>query len=80
MSTTMRWAIEWYSKNALDGVTRHFMWDGERPRLYLTRAAARAEIKAEYGYILTRPDLRAEPHGWRLPRAVRVRVKLERAK
>lgn len=28
-------------------------------------------------FIKTRPDLRKEPHGWRLPKAVRVKVTCE---
>ncbi len=47
--------------------------------LFRTRAECRAWIDEHYGYIRTRADLRAEPHGWRMPRAVKVRVVLEAA-
>jgi hypothetical protein len=42
--------------------------------LFRTRRECRAYIKVRYGYMWTRPDLRAEPFGWFLPRAVRVEV------
>lgn len=81
MTAPKRWAVQWYSRNRLDGVTRHWEWDYERgPVLFHTRAAARAFIREKYGYIATRPDLRAEPHGWRVPRAIRVSVVLKEAK
>jgi hypothetical protein len=44
------------------------------PVIFPTRREAREWIKAKYGYIAERPDLRAEPHGWRVPTAVRVDV------
>ena len=75
-----RWAVEWYSKSRLDGVSRFFVWDGGNPCLFRSRADARDFIRQKWGYIAQRPDLRAEPHGWRLPKAVRVFVRLERAK
>ena len=69
----MTWGLEWYSRNALDGETRHLLWDGPtKPLLYSTRDEARADALKRYGYIKTRPDLRREPYGWRLPRPVRV--------
>lgn len=69
------WAAEWYSRNRIDGETRHLL-GGPRgiPALFRTRAECRAWIASRYGYIAHRPDLRAEPHGWRVPRAVRVKV------
>ena len=67
------WAVEWRAKNRLDGVRRHLMWEPE-VRLYRTRRECRGFIDERYGYIKTRPDLRMEPHGWRLPVAVRVGV------
>lgn len=70
----MRWEVQWRSKNRLEGLTEHFIWDGARPLLFLTRREARAYIGSKWGYISTRPDLRAEPHGWRLPCPVRVEV------
>ena len=71
------WAVEWRSRNKLDGVERHLQWENEL-RLYRTRREARAFINLKYGYIRYRPDLHKEPHGWRMPRAVRVKVSHER--
>lgn len=70
----VRWAVLWRSVNRLDGVTEDWCWENGSPLLFKTRREARAYIKHEYGYIATRPDLRAEPHGWRVPRALKVRV------
>ena len=69
------WGIEWHSVNRLDGQQRHVMWEGPgRPFFFSTRRNARAFLKAKWGYIKERPDLQAEPHGWRIPQAVRIEV------
>lgn len=84
--TLESWAIEWRSDNRIDGATRHFIHDqtksvGTGSRfgvlLFSTRAAARSYRQEEFGYIRERPDLRAEPHGWKFPQIVRVRVTAE---
>ncbi len=67
-----RWGLEWFSKNERDGITRHLIFHNLLPALFFTRKEARAFAEREYGYIRTRKDLRIEPHGWRLPRPVRV--------
>lgn len=51
-----------------------------RPVLFRTRREAQLFIAKEYGYLRHRPDLRAEPHGWRMPKAVKVEVTLTRCK
>lgn len=69
------WAAEWYSKNILDGVSRHLIYDPVGvPKLFTTRKEAREYIEQTHGYIKRRPDLRAEPFGWRLPRPIRVKI------
>jgi hypothetical protein len=68
------WAAQWYSNNKLDGVNKHFLYANCLPKLFVTRSEAREYIKEKYGYIATRQDLRAEPHGWRVPRTVRVQI------
>jgi len=78
------WAVEWHSKNRLDGNRRHLIWghDHTKPgffRLFRTRAEARTFIEERFGYIRERPDLRAEPNGWYMPQAVRVEVNRETA-
>ena len=70
--TLYRWGVMWYSKNKLDGVTKHLIGSGLTPVLFRTRSDARDYINDSYGYIKHRKDLRVEPHGWRMPRAVRV--------
>jgi hypothetical protein len=69
------WAAQWRSTNRRDGPTTHLLaGNWLTPALFPTRGAARAWIEVHYGYIRSRPDLRSEPHGWRMPRAVRVRL------
>lgn len=67
-----RWGLEWFSKNKLDGVTRHLIFDDCKPAFFGSRAEARVFMNLRYGYIKSRKDLRREPHGWRLPRPVRI--------
>ena len=68
------WAGEWRSRNMLDGETRHIIYEDCLPKLFRTRRKCREYIQGRYGYIALRPDLRKEPHGWRVPRAIKVRV------
>ena len=70
------WAAQWRSKNNLDGVTEYIIYDTmtRLPALFKTRQQARDYITKNYGYIRDREDLRVEPHGWRVPRAVKVSV------
>ena len=71
------WAAQWHSKNLLDGERKHIVYgDDNLPALFRTRRECRKFIKKRYGYIATRPDLKAEPHGWRMPQAIKVRVEL----
>lgn len=70
----MIWAALWKSKNRLDGVTRYIIYKDCKPVLFMTRKEARGWINKNYGYIKTRKDLRAEPHGWRLPEAIKVKI------
>lgn len=76
------WAILWRSENRLDGLSEHLVLDprGRLPLLFKTRAEARQHIAGHWGYIRHRPDLRAEPHGWRMPLAVRVTASVEMAR
>ncbi len=70
----MIWAAQWYSKNKLDGVSQYIIFQNGLPVLFRTRRECRDYIKLNYGYIADREDLRDEPHGWRLPRPVKVVV------
>ncbi len=69
------WGALWRSCNFLDGEQSHIINKGCLPVLFRTRREARKFIDAEYGYIRTRPDLREEPHGWKVPVPVRVEVR-----
>jgi hypothetical protein len=74
------WAARWYSKSELNGVHQYLMLGAvDSLRLFHTRRACREWIKRDNGYIAKRKDLRTEPHGWRVPTAVRVKVTIEEA-
>ena len=66
------WAAQWHSKSRLDGENRHFLYENLLSKVFRTRKEARRWIKLTYGYITDRPDLKAEPHGWRMPQKNRL--------
>ena len=70
----MIWGILWHSENKLNGVTEHLIHKDCFPCLFHTRREARDSIQSNFGYIKNRPDLRLEPHGWRMPRPVKVKI------
>ncbi len=45
------------------------------PKLFHTKQECRLWIKEKYGYIKYRKDLREYPHGWHLPKPVKVEVR-----
>lgn len=75
------WGILFSSDNVLDGhreylgggarFNRHEAFCGYTTMAFATRAAARRFIADHYSYF-ARSDLKAEPHGWKMPRPVRV--------
>jgi hypothetical protein len=76
------WGILWRSDNQLDGYQEHLMGDHHsramiRTWLFETRAEARKVCEERYGYISRRADLRAEPHGWKPPKVVKVKITIE---
>jgi hypothetical protein len=70
----IRWSALWHSKNRLNGLREHLCFENGLPALFVTRKQCREWIAEKYGYIKTRRDLREEPHGWRIPRPVRVTI------
>ena len=71
------WGIMWRSDNRLDGKTRRLQHVPEKwPTVFRTRREAREFIEKRWGYIRTRPDLRKEPHGWKIPIPVKVELGL----
>ena len=77
--TFVRWALLWRSHNALNGKSEYVLGEGpEKPvLLFQSRQDARDAIEMKFGYIRQRPDLQREPHGWRMPLPVRVKVLVE---
>ena len=71
------WGILWRSNCKLDG-KREFLIHKFRPTIFVTRKEAREHIDEHYGYIRTRKDLQKEPHGWKIPKAVKVKIVMEK--
>ena len=72
----VRWGVMWRSDSAFERRSRHLMYENRIPLMFSTRREAREWIKNNYGYISGRPDLQIEPHGWKMPVPVKVRVVL----
>jgi len=69
MKTKTYWALWWHSKG-----TGHIVHRNCVPALFRTRRQA-LEFREEcFGYIRKRPDLRAAPHFWRLPKPIKITV------
>ncbi len=86
----MPWAVKCRSECQLDGKREHLAGRfrpnvpeaplhlaGYNTMMFKTRATARAFIDVYYGYIRKCPDLRREPHGLKMPVAVKVKVTIE---
>ena len=82
------WGVKLRSQNNLDGKTEHLLGcaseavqtvrlSGYRTAAFKTRQQAREYIDNHYGYIKLRPDLRAEPHGWKMPIVVPINIIIE---
>jgi len=79
----MKWAIKWRSKNKLDGDCSHLIGfpqrfpankSGYTTMCFETRQLARDYVNRHYSYIKGRKDLKEEPHGWKMPKVVKVSV------
>lgn len=75
-TSRIRWGVQWRSKNLTCGEVKHFMRDPNNGDvvLFATRKESEAYIHDRYKYMANRKDLRREPHGWRMPVAVKVKV------
>lgn len=88
-TTTGGWAVKWREDSWLDGKSEYligrFGSGGKIPDIlsgyitmvFKTREQARKFVKRKFGYIRKRPDLRREPHGWKMPVVVKVNVTVE---
>ena len=72
MDACSRWGLLWRSSSHRHGQRESLLWDGIQPLIFPNRSAARQYSRRKYGYINTRPDLRAEPYGWRMPSPVHI--------
>ena len=71
----MMWGMKWRSENNLDGKMEHLMYKNCFPLLFRTRREARFFIADKWGFLKNRPDLKKEPHGWKMPIPVKVEIK-----
>lgn len=74
MRRIIRWGALWRSQNNLDGITEYIICVDCKPILFRTRQECRKWINEKYGYIGNRSDLKREPHGWKIPKAVKVKI------
>jgi len=75
-----KWAIKHDTTNKLDGRRVYFEGDAKSTcniRLFETRREARDYIRQKWAYLKDRPDLRAEPFCWRVPKATRVEIEVK---
>jgi len=75
-----KWGLKWQSKNKLDGITEHLIFDNRLPALFHTKKEAIEYRNKRYGYIKERKDLRSEPFGWKLPKVIKVKVSIKEIK
>lgn len=83
------WGVRWESNSRLDGEQRwligsantlhyiHYITELQGctgSLMFESRRACQEYIKEKYGYIRDRKDLREEPHGWRMPKATRIKI------
>lgn len=85
-SETTAWGLLWRQENEREGYRQHLLgtfpiattahpiFQGVRVAQFATRREAREHIKKHYGYIAKRPDLQREPHGWKMPVPVKIKV------
>lgn len=71
----IRWGVKFRSKCLLDGERSHLINKDFCPVMYRTRQGARDFINMHYGFLRERPDLKKEPHGWKIPIPVKVLIK-----
>lgn len=50
------------------------MYEDCMPLMFRFRKEARQWAEKNYGYIKERKDLRVEPHGWKFPKPIKVKV------
>ena len=72
-----KWGLLWRSENLLDGKVEHLMSEDGKLLYFSTRQSARDYAHLRWGYIKKRPDLQAEPHGWKMPKPVKIRLSVE---
>lgn len=88
-ATCEAWAIKWREENLTGGkremllgrFARHESVPdfvaGYRVMTFTTRQQARDYVERHYGHIRNRKDLQSEPHGWKMPQVVKIKITVE---
>ncbi len=78
----MPWAVKFSSQNRLDGYREHFVFRRSActAMMFRTRQEAREWIELHWAFLRYRPDLKAEPHGWKMPKPCQVKVIIKEVK
>lgn len=73
--TKQFWSVKWIG-NPYErlGIPSHIIYENLLPVLFKTRSEAREFVKAKYGFIAEREDLRNPPFNWRMPQIIKVEV------
>lgn len=73
--STNYWGVLWRYENKLDGKRSHLLHENGLPVVFRTRRRAIDHIKDKFGYLHMRPDLKAEPHGWKMPVPIKITIR-----
>jgi hypothetical protein len=86
LAGVVSWGILWRENSRLDGKREMLIGcasivcprelSGYTTIAFKTRSEARGYIKMRFGYIAKRSDLRAEPYGWKMPRVVKINIRV----
>lgn len=73
----MLWGIIRITKGGIDGDTERLMYSNYRDGwlIFRTKRECKEYIDEHWSYMKTRRDLRVYPHGWRLPKPVKIEIK-----
>lgn len=67
------WGALWRSNNRA-GKREELICEYGIPVMFKTREECLQYIEKDYGYLKSRPDLKSEPHGWKMPIPIRVSI------
>jgi len=72
------WGVLWIQKGSIDGDCESLVYKDCKPVMFSTKRECKKFIDETYKFITARKDLRRYPHGWRLPKPVKLRINYQR--